>query len=955
MGTKQIQGNGNSSQFTIAVVGGGFTGALLAAQLLRKSHGAVSVILIEKSAQLALGVAYGTQCKEHLLNVRAKNMSAYPDDPEHFLRWARSNYDSSAQPDDYLPRLVYGQYAAFLLREEIELHPGQFERVEDEVVSVSSSISNDRAGDHAQINLRSGGTLTANRVVLALGHFPPGDLRFPGKPAQSQHYIANPWTNRLLGDLAPDKSILLIGSGLTSVDVVLSLRRQGFRGTIHIASRRGLLPLVHKAISTWPSFWDKNSPKTARGLLRLIRTQVKAAEKSGGDWRSVIDSLRPFTQDIWRSLPYAEQQRFLRHLRPYWDVHRHRIAPVIGATLAAEMKTGQIHMHAGRITEYSEDADGVDVTYRERKDGQPKRLRVHRVINCTGPEGDYRNVDHALLANLLRQKIVRPDPLLLGLDVASDGALIDADGVASDFLYTLGPIRKGGLWETIAVPEIRVQASELAALLLASNAQENTNQALGEMTVPEKGPMYFEQFFLSCLAHASYMLASGGEAVVVDPQRDVDIYLKAAEQHGVKIRHIFETHLHADFVSGHKELAARTGAKVYIGPNGGATLSHVEVRDGFDLRLGSVLIKVLETPGHTPESICLVVTDENKSTDPWAVLTGDALFIGDVGRPDLSKTHTPAVLAGMLYDSLRNKLLKLPDDVLVYPAHGAGSLCGKKMRAERSSTIGTERLTNYALQIQSKEEFIQQLTANLPPRPEYFPQDAQINRTGAPALSELPELTPISAEELKSLLDAGVIALDVRPGDDFASGHVPGSIGIPLSGEFASWAGIVLGLSSQPVLIAASEEQMKEARTRLARVGIDDARGYLRDGIVGWTKAGLPLAEIPQVNPRLLSELLRKDKTQVLDVRRKPEWEAGHIEGATWLALDDLKTSLPTMLPTIDRKAPIAVICKGGYRSLIASSLLQRAGFENVTNVTGGFVGWEKAKLPVVGELPIAV
>src|SRR5580698_4688759 len=339
--------------------------------------------------------------------------------------------------------------------------------------------------------------------------------------------------------------------------------------------------------------------------------------------------------------------------------------------------------------------------------------------------------------------------------------------------------------------------------------------------------MFFEQFYLGCLAHASYMLASEGEAVVVDPQRDVDIYLKAAEEQQVKIRHIFETHLHADFVSGHKELAARTGATIYIGAHAGAVFPHVGVRDGFDLRVGKARISVSETPGHTVESICLVITDEEKSSRPWAVLTGDTLFLGDVGRPDLSKTHTPEQLAALLYDSLHNQLLNLSDEVLVYPAHGAGSLCGRNMRAERSSTVGTERLTNYALQIKSKEEFVRQLTENLPTRPEYFLQDAEINRTGAASLSELPALAPISASSLKALLDDGVIALDVRPGDQFAAAHVPGSVNIALSGQFASWAGTVLGLSARPVLIADSLEQLSEARLRLARVGIEDALGYL--------------------------------------------------------------------------------------------------------------------------------
>jgi glyoxylase-like metal-dependent hydrolase (beta-lactamase superfamily II)/rhodanese-related sulfurtransferase len=461
--------------------------------------------------------------------------------------------------------------------------------------------------------------------------------------------------------------------------------------------------------------------------------------------------------------------------------------------------------------------------------------------------------------------------------------------------------------------------------------------------------MYFEQFYLGCLAHASYLLASEGEAVVVDPQRDVDIYLKAADEHGLKILHIFETHLHADFVSGHNELAARTGAKIYIGARAGARFPHVDVQDGFELRVGKMVLRVLETPGHTPESICLLITNEEKSPQPWAVLTGDTLFLGDVGRPDLAKTHTSTELAGMLYDSLHAKLLALADDVLVYPAHGAGSLCGRNMRAERSSTIGTERLTNYALQIQSREEFVQQLTANLPARPEYFLQDAEINREGASALADLVELPPISAAELKLMLDAGLVALDVRPGDQFAHGHVPGSINIALSGQFASWAGTVLGLSARPVLIADSSEQLSEARLRLARVGIEDAVGYLNGGVAAWQLAGFALAELPQIMVRVLQDRLQAHASQVLDVRREPEWQAGHIEGATWWPLDNFKVSAPE----IDRDRPIAVHCKGGYRSMIACSLLQRAGFRNVTNVIGGFDAWQQAKLPLQSETAV--
>ena len=462
--------------------------------------------------------------------------------------------------------------------------------------------------------------------------------------------------------------------------------------------------------------------------------------------------------------------------------------------------------------------------------------------------------------------------------------------------------------------------------------------------------MYFEQFYLGCLAHASYLLASEGEAVVVDPQRDVELYLKAAAEHGATVRHIFETHLHADFVSGHRELAARTGAKIYMGAQSGAKFEHVPVSDGFELKFGKVSIRVLETPGHTPESICLVVTDAEKSSAPWAVLTGDSLFIGDVGRPDLSPRHTPAQLAGLLYDSLHTKLMSLPDSVLVYPAHGAGSLCGKNMRSERSSTIGTERLTNYALQITSREEFIRQLTSNLPARPEYFARDAEINRTGAAALSDLPPLGGLSPLELDGMLKAGEIALDVRPMDEFAAGHVPGSVNIALGGQFASWAATVLGLASHPVLIAETDAQIEEARIRLARVGIEELDGYLAGGVAAWKQSGQPLAIVAQIGAQELEQRLGAGKVQVLDVRRQPEWDAGHVEGAAWWPLDNFRVSPPE----IDHEVPLAVHCKGGYRSMIAASLLQRAGFRNVINLIGGFDAWQQANLPIVTAVTVS-
>jgi rhodanese-related sulfurtransferase len=341
------------------------------------------------------------------------------------------------------------------------------------------------------------------------------------------------------------------------------------------------------------------------------------------------------------------------------------------------------------------------------------------------------------------------------------------------------------------------------------------------------------------------------------------------------------------------------------------------------------------------------VTDPDADVKPWAALTGDTLFIGDVGRPDLSKAHTPQDLAGMLYDSLHEKLMILPDATKVFPAHGAGSLCGRNMRAERSSTIGTERLTNYALQIKRREEFVRQMTANLPARPEYFLQDAEINRSGAAPLGELPELPAIAAALLAEMVKGGALVLDVRPMEQFAAGHVPGSVNISLAGQFATWAGTVLGLTARPVLVAESVEKVQEAHLRLARVGIDAEKGYLDGGFEGWKAAGFELATTRQISVQELAR--RRGELPVLDVRREGEWKTGHLEDATWHALDEFGR----MMPALDPAQEIAVHCKSGYRSMIACSLLERAGYKNVINVVGGFDAWQEAGLPVVAEAAV--
>jgi len=452
-----------------------------------------------------------------------------------------------------------------------------------------------------------------------------------------------------------------------------------------------------------------------------------------------------------------------------------------------------------------------------------------------------------------------------------------------------------------------------------------------------------EQFYLGCLAHASYLIGSEGVAAVVDPQRDVQIYLDAARQHGLRIAHVIETHLHADFVSGHQELAERTGAAIYLGEGSGATFAHRAVRDGDEIQFGKCRLRFLETPGHTVESVSVVVCDLERGGEPQAVLTGDTLFIGDVGRPDLSDSQTPQQLAGLLYDSLRQKLLALPDSVRVYPAHGAGSMCGRNISTDRNSTIGRERLTNYALQPMTRERFIELMTQDLPARPEYFQRDVDVNRHGAAALENLPPVPALSPAEVFERQQKGATVLDTRKATLFCSGHVPSAIQIGLGGQFAAWAGAIVGLDRDLILVAEDHREVGEARLRLARVGIERVVGTLRGGIAGWALAGLDLAEIELIGVHDLSaERDRNPALAVVDVRIEAEWNQGHIPGALLRPLDGLAKGTARL----DAERLTAVHCKGGYRSAIACSLLAARGFQRLVNVLGGYDAWASAGLP---------
>ena len=465
---------------------------------------------------------------------------------------------------------------------------------------------------------------------------------------------------------------------------------------------------------------------------------------------------------------------------------------------------------------------------------------------------------------------------------------------------------------------------------------------------------FFKQFYLGCLAHASYLIGSEGEALAVDPQRDVDQYIEEAERQGLKIKYVVETHLHADFVSGHNELAERTGAQIVFGAQAGVTFDHVAVGDGSELQIGKMRLRVLETPGHTPESISLLLSDPEDSGKPMKVLTGDTLFIGDVGRPDLAggKGFSAEQMAGMLYDSLHEKLLKLPDETEVYPAHGAGSMCGRNISKDTSSTIGQQRLFNYALKPMSKEAFVKMMTTDLPEAPAYFSQDAELNRTGATVLEELPPPEELRAGEFKRLVGSGHLALDVRPGAQFGTGHVPGAINIGLGGQFASWAGTLIKRGTPILLVAEDRDGIDEAVQRLARVGIESVKGFLTGGMYAWNEAGEKAKTIPQMPvDELRHQLDEGAALQLLDVRRPNEYGGGHAPGFANVPLPHLEEELSKL----DRTRPVAVMCQSGYRSSAAASILAKNGFKEVYNVVGGYAAWSNAITVPAGGAPVNV
>lgn len=458
--------------------------------------------------------------------------------------------------------------------------------------------------------------------------------------------------------------------------------------------------------------------------------------------------------------------------------------------------------------------------------------------------------------------------------------------------------------------------------------------------------MKIDQIYTGCLAQGAYYIESKGEVAIIDPLRETDVYIKRAAEQNAKIKYIFETHFHADFVSGHVDLAEKTGAEIVYGPGAKTSYDIHEAKDNETFELGDIKIKVLHTPGHTPESSCYLLIDENGKEH--ALFSGDTLFIGDVGRPDLAikSDLTQEDLAGMLYDSLRNKVMTLPDDVIVYPAHGAGSACGKNMSKETHDVLGNQKKTNYALRANmTKDEFIKEVTTGILPPPQYFAKNAMLNKTGVESLDTILEKgkVPLSVEDFEAYANhEGALVLDTRKPEDFAKGHIPNSIFIGIDGSFAPWVGALIPDLQQPIIFIADEGREEEVVIRLSRVGYDNTLGYLEGGFKAWNNAKKETDTVTSISADEFAKAYEQSEINIMDVRKPTEYDAEHVENAENIPLDYVSERMNE----VDKNKKYHIHCAGGYRSMIMASILKSRGFHKLIDVAGGFNAIAETNVP---------
>jgi uncharacterized NAD(P)/FAD-binding protein YdhS/glyoxylase-like metal-dependent hydrolase (beta-lactamase superfamily II) len=683
----------------IAIVGAGFSGTLLASQLLRQAQRPLRLFLIERSGRFGPGVAYGTDDPGHLLNVSAGAMSAWPEDPSHLLRWLDLNRSALADllpacvdASSFLPRRIYGLYLESILEqaEGLATERCTLQRIVADLIDLEPLDGDGPQSPRSRgyrLHLDGHAPLHADQVVLAWGN---SAVRPPQQRSQA---IRHGWASDATTDLDPKASVALLGTGLTMVDMVVSLHRQGHRGPIVAMSRHGYRPNAHRYGEPLGDWLDaEQAPATVLELWRLIRERVAWAIRQGQDWRAVIDGLRPRTQELWRRLDLNERRRVLRHAAVVWDVHRHRIAPALDALLQELLTSSRLTILAARLLSHDVEDTGLRLTIRRRGTNDREAHRVDRLIICTGIALDYASGADTLVSRLRERGLLLSDPLGLGAQCDPGGGLLDARGLVRPDLHTLGPPRKGQLWESIAVPELRLQARDLAQRLLDSlprYLQGLPPLAPAAPAATAAGELVLRQLFDAPTCTYTYLIAdpASGDAALVDPvleQLDRDLAL--LEDLGLRLTVCLETHLHADHITAAGQLRRRTGCRLVVPAAAGIRGADQLLRGNERLPLGSLLIGAIATPGHTPEHMAYRIGDSY-------LFSGDALLIRGCGRTDF-QNGDPA----QLYDSLQ-RLLSLPAAMRVYPGHDE--------QGRSHTTIGEERRLNPKLAGRSREAFIQ--------------------------------------------------------------------------------------------------------------------------------------------------------------------------------------------------------------------------------------------------------
>jgi len=925
LGARRAQGRRRGpdverSSRTIGVVGGGCSGALLAIELVERRGGLPrKVVVIDSGSVPWRGVAYSTSSPSHLLNVPAGQMSAHAGRPDDLVEWARRR-TADVTPASFLPRSLYGDYLA----DAVSSAGATITRIQGRVVALEPTSG----ATTTDLLLAGGSRVVVDAVVLATGNLPPGAPRFGGPDLQrSDRYVGDPWSTG--GLEAVDGSVLLLGTGLTAVDVALRLDDLGFEGTIHAVSRHGLLPRRHLANPPLPS--TAPSPAASETTVRGILAKLRGANREG-DWRVAVDQLRPQLGEIWQRLPDAERRRFLRHAARLWEVHRHRLAPRVAERIASLMEAGRLEIHAAVIEDCHEGESGLEVVVRDRGPGSGRRtLTVSRMVNCTGPQQRLAVAGDPLLDSLFASGSARPGPYGLGLDVDGEGAVVDASGHVSPHLWAIGPLRRGTEWETTAVREIRLQAAALATRLTGAEVPHAAAALPGDSPPPARAhlgsPASIAVVALETpgLGNRCYIASDGAVAVVVDPPRDIDRCLALAGRLGTRITWVLETHVHNDYVSGGLDLARLTGAS--YGLAAAEDVDYAEARiglqDGDVIEAGTMRVRVVHTPGHTEHHLSYVLVEAATSL-PVAVFTGGSWLHGAAGRTDLLGAEKTVRLARAQWGSIRRLAAQLPDAVEIKPTHGFGSFCASgSTSAEGPPTVGAARGTHPAL-VLDEDSFVTHLLAGHTAYPSYYARMAPVNRSG-PAPIDLRPAPMAGLGEVAGRMAGGEWLVDLRPRRGFAASHLSGSLNFEAGDSFATHLGWLLSWGTAVTIAAEDPAVVAEAQRAMARIGIDRPAARLTGPWAGWAAAG-PLRSYPVATFADLAAVRDgRAAPAVLDVRRDDEWRTAHLADACHVPLPALAQRLDE-IAGLGEAGSLWVHCGSGYRAAIAASWLDARG-----------------------------